>query len=105
MGVFGRRLAAIAKTYGLVEGSTGLETANTELTSALNVVESSDRPAPTQALTVYDVARAAAQVKLAEWEKIKNGPLADLDRQWQAEGIAPLAIREIEHQVDDLMTR
>ena len=101
----GRAKALQGALGNLVEGSAGLEAANGQLTSALNVVESSDRPAPTQALTVYDVARAAAQVKLAEWEKIKNGPLADLDRQWQAEGIAPLAIREIEHQVDDLMTR
>ncbi len=89
----------------ITEGSTGLEAANAELTSALNVVESSDRPAPAQALAVYDLARAAAQVKIAQWTKLKAGPLAGLDRQWQAEGIAPLAIREIEHEVDDLMTR
>jgi len=89
----------------LVEGSTGLETANTELTSALNVVESSDRPAPAQALGVYDLARTASQAKLEQWAKLKAGPLAKLDRQWQAEGIAPVAIRAIEREVDYLMTR
>jgi hypothetical protein len=89
----------------LVEGSTGLETVNTELTSALNVVESSDRPAPAQALAVYELARTASQAKLEQWTKLKAGPLAKLDRQWRADGIAPVAIREIEREVDDLMTR
>jgi hypothetical protein len=31
--------------------------------------------------------------------------LAKLEREWQAEGITPLAIREIERKVDYLMTR
>jgi hypothetical protein len=89
----------------IVEGSTGLEAANTELTSALTVVESSDRPAPAQALEVYDLARTAAQAKLEQWAKLKAGPLAKLEREWQAAGIAPVAIREIEREVDYLMTR
>jgi photosystem II stability/assembly factor-like uncharacterized protein len=89
----------------LVEGSTGLETANAELTSALHVVESSDRPVPAQALAVYDLAHTAAQSKLAQWAALKAGPLARLDRRWQAAGIAPLGVREIEREVDYLMTR
>jgi photosystem II stability/assembly factor-like uncharacterized protein len=89
----------------LVEGSTGLETANAELTSALHVVESSDRPVPAQALAVYEMARTAAQSKLAQWAALKAGPLARLDRRWQAAGIEPLGVREIEREVDDLMTR
>jgi hypothetical protein len=89
----------------LVEGGTGLETANAELTSALNVVESSDRRAPAQALAVYELARAAAQSKLAQWAKLKAGPLASLDRHWQNEGIAPAGVREIEREVDSWMTR
>jgi photosystem II stability/assembly factor-like uncharacterized protein len=89
----------------LVGGGTGLETANTELTSALNVVESSDRPAPAQALEVYALARTASQARLEQWAKLKAGPLAKLDREWQAEGIAPVAIRAIEREVDYLMTR
>jgi hypothetical protein len=96
---------ALKKLGALVEGGTGLETANAELTSALNVVEGSDRPAPAQALAVYDLARAAAQAKLAQWAALKAGPLARLDRQWQAAGIAPAGVREIEREVDDLMTR
>jgi photosystem II stability/assembly factor-like uncharacterized protein len=89
----------------LIEGSTGLETANTELTSALNVVESSDRPAPAQALAVYELARTASHARLEQWTKLKAGPLAKLDRQWQSDGIAPLGVREIEREVDYLMTR
>jgi hypothetical protein len=89
----------------LVEGSTGLETVNMELTSSLNVVESSDRPAPAQALAVYDLARAALQPKLERWTKLKEGPLAKLDRQWQSRGIAPLGVRDIEREVDYLLTR
>jgi len=97
-----RQSAAAAKALKaqlneLVAGGAGLEAANAELTSALNVVESSDRPAPAQALAVYDLARAAAQRKLAQWAKLKAGPLV--------QGIPPVAIREIEREVDALMTR
>jgi hypothetical protein len=93
------------KLNALLEGPSGLETANTELTGALNVVEGSDRPTPAQALAVYDMARTAMQAKLAQWAVLKAGPLARLDRQWQAEGIAPVAVSEIEREVDYLMTR
>jgi len=93
------------KLAGLVEGSSGLATANSELTSALNVVESSDRPVPAQALAVYELARTASQAKLAQWATLKAGPLAKLDRERQADGISPVAIRAIEREVDYLMTR
>jgi photosystem II stability/assembly factor-like uncharacterized protein len=93
------------KLNALLEGPSGLETANTELTGALNVVEGSDRPAPAQALAVYDMARTAMQARLSQWAVLKAGPLARLDRQWQAEGIAPVAVSEIEREVDYLMTR
>jgi hypothetical protein len=68
------------KLAGLVEGGSGLATANSELTSALNVVESSDRPVPAQALAVYELARTASQAKLAQWATLKAGPLAKLTR-------------------------
>jgi len=109
-GAAARRAAASTRELrerldDLVEGSTGLETVNTQLTSALNVVESSDRPAPAQALAVYELARTASQAKLERWAKLKAGPLARLDRQWRAQGMPSVAIREIEHEVDYLMTR
>jgi hypothetical protein len=54
---------------------------------------------------VYELARTASHARLEQWTKLKAGPLAKLDRQWQSDGIAPLGVREIEREVDYLMTR
>ena len=89
-----------------VSGTTvGLTTANQELTSALSVAESSDRAVPSQALAVYAEARAAARQRISEWAELKKGSLADLNRQLNTSGLAPIAIAEIERDVYYLMTR
>jgi photosystem II stability/assembly factor-like uncharacterized protein len=91
---------AVATPQGM-----GLEQANTELTAALNVAESSDRETPSQAMQVYDEARKASVAKVDEWQKLKQGPLARLNQQRRAGGLSPLAISEIEREVYYLMTR
>jgi hypothetical protein len=83
----------------------GLEEANTALTAALHVVESSDRPAPSQALVLYAQAHENSSARVEEWSALKKGPLADLNRRLKAQGATPIAISEIEREVYYLMTR
>ena len=68
-----------AELDAIVEGNSGLDAANMELITALNAVESSERPAPSQAVAVYELARAASHAKLKQWAALKSGPLAILD--------------------------
>jgi photosystem II stability/assembly factor-like uncharacterized protein len=98
--------ADLAAVIGLVtNGADGLDQANGELTSALSVAESSDRPVPSQALAVYDEAHTASAAGVAKWDALKRGPLAEFNRQMQSHKLAPIAIAEIEREVYYLMTR
>jgi photosystem II stability/assembly factor-like uncharacterized protein len=85
--------------------SLGLDAANQELTSSLNMAESADRATPAQALAVFHEAQAASEQRTAQWTAIKKGPLQTFNTQLKAQGLAPIAIAEIEHEVYYLMTR
>ncbi len=87
------------------EKAMGLEEANTALTAALHVSESSDRPIPSQALEVYEQAHMDSASRLQEWSALKQGPLANLNKKLKAQGLTPVAIAEIEREVYYLMTR
>ena len=58
----------------------GLTTAASGLQSALRVVEGGDRTTPQQALEVYRISSEAAKVRVAEWDKLKSGKLAEFDK-------------------------
>ncbi len=79
----------------ILEGNSGLDAANMEITSALNVIESSDRPAPSQALAVYELARTAAHARIKQWAALKS----------ELQGMPAIPIGDIEREVDMLMTR
>jgi len=83
----------------------GLGQANTELTSALNVAESSGRAIPAQALEVYAEAAAASSARIKEWAALKQGPLANFNQQLKSAHLPPIAIAAIEHEVYILMTQ
>jgi len=83
----------------------GLDAANQELTSTLSMAESSDRATPSQALVVYREARVASTPRTQQWAALKSGPLAALNTQLKAQGLAPIAISAIEREVYYLMTR
>jgi photosystem II stability/assembly factor-like uncharacterized protein len=93
----------------LVEGTggkvLGLDAANQELTSALNMAESSDRAMPAQGLAVYAEATAASGQRIREWAALKRGAVEVLNLQLKTQGLAPIAISEIEREVYYLMTR
>jgi photosystem II stability/assembly factor-like uncharacterized protein len=87
------------------ERAIGLNQANTELTSALNVAENSDRAIPSQALAVYAEAHTVSTARVQEWVALKKGPLAEFNQQLKAQRSSPIAIGEIEREVYYLMTR
>jgi photosystem II stability/assembly factor-like uncharacterized protein len=106
-GIAAANTPAVSKTKELradldaiVEGNSGLDAANMELITALNAVESSDRPAPSQALAVYKLARAALHGKLKQWDVFKTGPLATFNQELKAQGLPPIAITDIQHEVN-----
>jgi hypothetical protein len=97
--------AADAVVESSDSASLGLDAANQELTSAMNMAESSDRRVPAQALIVYNEARAASARRIKDWADLKAGPLAALNLELKTQGLAPIAIAEIEREVYEFMTR
>ncbi len=71
-------LAAVGSILrGSGTDAMGLEAAAGGLQSVLRVVESGDRTTPQQALEVYRLSDDAAKSRIAEWEKLKAGSLAE----------------------------
>jgi photosystem II stability/assembly factor-like uncharacterized protein len=83
----------------------GLQSGSTELASALHVVESGDRAAPSQAIAVYKESSQYVKEGVAEWSKFKQTKLAQLNQKLREESLAPIAISEIENEVQFLMSR
>jgi len=90
---------------GTAEKQMGLNEANSALTAALHVAESSDRATPSQALGLYAEAHQAATARVREWNGLKHGALERLNQQLKSQGDTPIAIAEIEREVYYLMTR
>ena len=83
----------------------GLQDAYTGLASALRVVESGDRAVPSQAIAVYKESSPRAKTCIAEWNQFKQRQLAQLNQQLGAANLAPIAIADIEREVEFLMSR
>ncbi len=71
---------------------SGLADAYTGLASALRVVEGGDRPAPSQAIAVYDESSKQAQARIAEWTQLKQTHLQQLNRQLHEAHLAPIEV-------------
>jgi photosystem II stability/assembly factor-like uncharacterized protein len=87
------------------EKQVGLAEANTGLGVALRVVESGDRPAPSQALVIFQQMKSAADLQIAAWQNFKEHDLAKVDAALQQEHLPALQIAAIEEQVHYAMTR
>jgi hypothetical protein len=99
-------LSKIVTGKGTVPGQTaGLQGAFAELTSALRVVESGDRAVPAQAIAIYDESNQRIKTAIAEWSEFKTTKLPQLNQKLQEGNLAPIAISEIEQEVEFLMTR
>jgi hypothetical protein len=83
----------------------GLQDAYAGLASALRVVESGDRAVPSQAIAVYQESSQQVKVRFAEWARFKQMRLAQLNQQLREANFAPIAIAEIEEQVEFLTSR
>ena len=94
----------INRTHAAAEGP-GLQDAYTGLTSALRVVESGDRAVPSQAIAVYKESSEQAKASIAEWKHFKQTQLAELNQQLGKANLAPIAIAEIEREVEFLMSQ
>ncbi len=100
--------AAIGKILANKEQApevAGLKDVYTGLASALRVVEGGDRAVPAQAIAVYKESSQQAKARLAEWARFKQTRLAQLNQQLREANVAPIAIAEIEEQVEFLISR
>lgn len=80
--------------------SVGLENASAGLTSALGVVESGDRAAPSQAIALFHESSEAFKLRIADWNHVKTNWLPQLDQHLRQNNIAPIVFSEIAEEVD-----
>jgi len=99
-------VSKILKKPGTVPGQTGgLQDAFANLTSALRVVEGGDRAVPAQAIAVYNESSLRVKAAIAEWGEFKTTKLPRLNQKLSEANLAPIAISEIEQEVQILMSR
>jgi hypothetical protein len=87
------------------EHEAGLAEATSGLGTVLRIVESGDRTAPAQALTIFDQMNKASSAGIAAWEGFKKTDLNALNATLILAGHEPLKIAAIEEQVHYAMTR
>jgi hypothetical protein len=75
------------------------------MASALRVVEGGDRPVPSQAIAVYNESNQSVKAAIAEWSDFKTTKLPRLNQKLSEANLAPIAISEIEQEVQFLMSR
>jgi hypothetical protein len=83
----------------------GLQEAYTALASALHVLEGGDRAVPSQAIAVYKESSQRIKAGIAEWTTFKQTKLPQLNHQLSDGSLAPIAISEIEQEVQFFMSR
>jgi len=102
------RITSLESAIGTIEkgsrSSMGLETATSGLSSALRVVESSDRAIPAQAIELYQESDEAAKRNVAAWAQLKSSELKKLNEALSHAGRTTIQISRIEQEVEFLMT-
>jgi hypothetical protein len=83
----------------------GLQGGYTDLSSALRVVEGGDRGVPAQATALYQESSQHVKAGIAEWTAFKQTKLRQLNQELREGSLAPIAISEIEQEVEYLMSR
>jgi photosystem II stability/assembly factor-like uncharacterized protein len=83
----------------------GLQDASTGAASALRAVESGDRAIPSQAIALYRASSEQIKAHIAEWTSFKQSKLPQLNQKLRDGKLAPIAISEIEREVDFLISR
>jgi photosystem II stability/assembly factor-like uncharacterized protein len=95
----------LVKKEAAPEQPSGLQDAYTDLASALHVVEGGDRAVPSQAIAVYKESSQQLKTGIAEWAAFKQTKLPQLNQELHEGSLAPIAISEIEQEVQFLMSR
>jgi photosystem II stability/assembly factor-like uncharacterized protein len=85
--------------------AAGLQDAYTGAASALRAVESGDRAVPSQAIALYHESHEQIKARIAEWTSFKQSKLPQLNQKLRDGKLAPIAISEIEREVDFLISR
>ena len=98
-------ISSILGEQAASEHSAGLQSAYYGIASALQVVESGDRAVPSQAIALYQESDEQVKARIAEWATFKKTKLPVLDQRLHQANLAPVAISEIEQEVEFLMTR
>jgi len=82
-----------------------MEDAFADMASSLRVVEGGDRAVPSQAFAVYKESAQRVKAAIAEWREFKTTKLPRLNQKLSEANLAPIAISEIEQEVQFLMSR
>jgi photosystem II stability/assembly factor-like uncharacterized protein len=98
-------ISKIEAKPGTVGQASGLRDAFASMASALRVVEGGDRAVPSQATAVYNESSQRLQVAVGEWSEFKTTKLRLLNQRLSKANLAPIAISEIEQEVQFLMSR
>jgi photosystem II stability/assembly factor-like uncharacterized protein len=83
----------------------GLQDGYSEMVSALHVVEGGDRAVPAQAIDVYEESSQSVKIGIAKWTKFKETNLSQLNQKLREGNLPPIAISEIEQEVEFLISR
>jgi hypothetical protein len=87
------------------EPGRGLQDAYKDLASALRVVEGGDRIAPSQAIAVFNESSQKIKARVGEWTTFKQMKLPELNRQLRQANLPPIAVAEIEKELEFLSSR
>jgi photosystem II stability/assembly factor-like uncharacterized protein len=83
----------------------GLQDSYTDLASALRVVEGGDRAAPSQVIALYNQSAQRVKARIEEWIAFKQTRLPQLNQKLREANLPPIAISEIEQEVEFLISR
>ena len=85
-------LSKILKKKTEIAGeAAGLQDAFSDMASALRVVETGDRTAPSQAIAVYDHSIQDVQAGIAKWNTFKTTKLPELNQKLSQLSLAPIS--------------
>jgi photosystem II stability/assembly factor-like uncharacterized protein len=90
---------------GNVGPASGLQDAFADMASALRVVEGGDRAVPSQAIAVYNESSQRVKIAIEAWSEFKATKLLPLNQKLSEANLAPIAISEIEQEIQCLMSR
>ena len=86
-------------------GHPGVSQANSALGTALGMVESGDRTAPSQAIVIFKQMSNVAEQGIASWEQFKHSGLSRVNAELERAHQKPVQISAIEEVVYYAMTR